>query len=84
MEHKMNKNEVKQRSKTKYQVASDSLLADIESGKLRPGDRLPSEDQLVSQLGFSFQLFSQTSILWLKPNNKITKSNFAGHPPPMD
>lgn len=41
------------RSKTKYQVASDTLLEDIESGKLRPGDRLPSEEQLVTQLGFS-------------------------------
>lgn len=49
----MSTNEAKLRSKTKYQVASDTLLADIESGKLRPGDRLPSEEQLVSQLGFS-------------------------------
>lgn len=40
-------------SKTKYQRVSDALLADIEGGKLRPGDRLPSEEQLVSELGFS-------------------------------
>ena len=53
MNNEMNKNEVKQRSKTKYQVASEILLRDIESGNLRPGDRLPSEEQLVSQLGFS-------------------------------
>ncbi len=33
----MNMSEVKRRSKTKYQVASDSLFADIEGGKhLRP------------------------------------------------
>jgi len=41
------------RTKTKYQVVSDALLADIESGRLQPGDRLPSEDQLASDLGYS-------------------------------
>ena len=49
----MTQNKGNQRPKTKYQVVSDALMADIESGKLRPGDRLPSEDQLVSQLGYS-------------------------------
>lgn len=43
----------KPRAKTKYQRVRDAVLADIEGGKLRSGDRLPSEDQLVSQFGVS-------------------------------
>ena len=49
----MTKAETKTQTKAKYQIVSDALLADIEGGKLQPGDRLPSEDQLVSDLGFS-------------------------------
>lgn len=64
MEHEMNKNEVKQRSKTKYQVASEILLRDIESGNLRPGDRLPSEEQLVSRLGFSLGTVQRLYGIW--------------------
>lgn len=41
------------RAKTKYQRVRDAVLADIESGQFRPGDRLPSEEQLVAGLGVS-------------------------------
>ncbi|MES0827121.1 GntR family transcriptional regulator [Ruegeria sp. SCP11] len=49
----MSPNDSVSRTKTKYQVIADTLMADIENGKLRPGDRLPSEDQLASELGYS-------------------------------
>ena len=42
-----------QRTKTKHQAISDALLDDIEQGRLQPGDRLPSEDRLASELGYS-------------------------------
>src|SRR5205814_4948840 len=36
-----------------YQVLADGLRAQITSGKLRPGDRLPTEPQLCAQSGLS-------------------------------
>ena len=36
-----------------YQVLADGLRAEITSGKLRPGDRLPTEPQLCAQSGLS-------------------------------
>lgn len=43
----------KHQSKTKYRILSDALVDDIDKGKLLPGDRLPSEDKLVTALGYS-------------------------------
>jgi GntR family transcriptional regulator, transcriptional repressor for pyruvate dehydrogenase complex len=34
-----------------YRVVSDTLQREIESGKLKPGDQLPTETSLASQLG---------------------------------
>jgi len=43
----------KQQTKTKYKILSETLAENINTGKLKPGDRLPSEDKLVSTLGYS-------------------------------
>lgn len=40
-------------AKTKYRILSDALLKEIEEGKWQSGDRLPSEEKLVSTLGYS-------------------------------
>lgn len=40
-------------TKTKYRILSDALLKEIEEGKWQSGDRLPSEEKLVSTLGYS-------------------------------
>jgi GntR family transcriptional regulator of arabinose operon len=39
--------------KTKHRQVFEYILADIESGKLKDGDRLPSEAELVKQFGLS-------------------------------
>lgn len=49
----MQEAEVRGRRKAKYKLASEILLDQIEKGDLRPGDQLPSEGQLVAQLGYS-------------------------------
>jgi GntR family transcriptional regulator len=36
-----------------YQRVIDSITADIKSGRLKPGDRLPTTEQLVTQYGYS-------------------------------
>lgn len=43
----------KKRLKVKYKQVRDALLDDIVSGRLQPGDQLPSEDRLVEKLGYS-------------------------------
>lgn len=37
----------------RYQLIRDELLEDIESGRLRAGDRVPSENELVARFGVS-------------------------------
>ena len=49
----MSENAKKRQSKTKYKILSDVLVDDIHKGNLLPGDRLPSEDKLVTALGYS-------------------------------
>ena len=49
----MQETESRGRRKAKYELASEILLDRIEKGDLRPGDQLPSEGQLVVQLGYS-------------------------------
>lgn len=39
--------------KAKYRLLFEELLGDIEAGRYHPGDRLPSEGQLASSLGYS-------------------------------
>jgi GntR family transcriptional regulator len=51
MNKKVPKRQVK--TKTKYKILSETLAENINKGKLKPGDRLPSEDKLVSTLGYS-------------------------------
>jgi GntR family transcriptional regulator len=43
----------KQPTKIKYKILSQTLTENINKGKLKPGDRLPSEDKLVTTLGYS-------------------------------
>jgi GntR family transcriptional regulator len=40
---------IEQQAKPLYQIVSDALLAQIESGELKPNDRLPSESELCEQ-----------------------------------
>ncbi|WP_462353381.1 GntR family transcriptional regulator [Alistipes timonensis] len=40
-------------SKSKYIRISQEIIARIESGELRPGDRVPSENELIQQYGIS-------------------------------
>ncbi|MBN1904097.1 MAG: GntR family transcriptional regulator [Deltaproteobacteria bacterium] len=47
------KNEDAESRKTKHRQVFESVLSDIESGKLIEGDRLPSEAELVRQFGAS-------------------------------
>ena len=49
----MSKTEKKDLPKTKYKVVSNMLFDKIESGMWQPGDRLPSEGKLVTELGYS-------------------------------
>jgi GntR family transcriptional regulator len=49
----MSKIASKQLTKIKYKILSQTLAENINTGKLKPGDRLPSEDKLVSTLGYS-------------------------------
>ncbi|CAN5158941.1 GntR family transcriptional regulator [soil metagenome] len=46
-------------SRPKYKVVRDRLLADIESGRLKPGDCLPTEVKMVQSLGYSRQTIRQ-------------------------
>jgi DNA-binding transcriptional MocR family regulator len=43
--------QIKDASRPKYMVIADALLADVQSGRLRPGDRLPSQRILAKELG---------------------------------
>ncbi len=47
------KDEDTENHKTKHRQVFESVLSDIESGKLNEGDRLPSEAELVRQFGAS-------------------------------
>lgn len=47
------KDEDTENRKTKHRQVFESVLSDIESGKLNEGDRLPSEAELVRQFGAS-------------------------------
>jgi GntR family transcriptional regulator len=40
---------IEQQAKPLYQIVSDALLAQVESGELKPNDRLPSESELCEQ-----------------------------------
>ncbi len=46
-------NSIKKPTKIKYKILSQTLTENINKGKLKPGDRLPSEDKLVTTLGYS-------------------------------
>lgn len=49
----MSKSAKKGPAKTKYRMVSDVLLKEIARNKWQSGDRLPSEEKLVSTLGYS-------------------------------
>jgi len=70
-----------------YQSLADDIRADITSGRLRPGDRLPTEPQLSARSGLSRStvrealrlLASQHLIVTLRG---VTGGSFVAHPSP--
>lgn len=52
-------------AKSKTQTIIDDITEQIRSGKLRPGDRLPSTAQLREQYGVSITVV-RNAVQWLK------------------
>jgi len=61
-----------------YQVLADGLRAQITSGKLRPGDRLPTEPQLCAQSGLSRSTVREALRLLTSQNLIVTTRGVTG------
>ncbi|MGE5826927.1 MAG: FadR/GntR family transcriptional regulator [Micromonosporaceae bacterium] len=61
-----------------YQVLADELLAQITSGQLRPGDRLPTEPQLCASSGVSRSTVREALRLLASQNLIVTTRGVAG------
>jgi DNA-binding FadR family transcriptional regulator len=70
-----------------YQILADDIRAEITSGRLRPGDRLPTEPQLSARFGLSRStvrealrlLASQHLIITMRG---VSGGSFVSHPSP--
>jgi GntR family transcriptional regulator len=56
------------RSKTQWLI--DDISAQIESGRLQPGDRLPSTSELRTQYGVSITVV-RNAVQWLKAKGLV-------------
>src|SRR5438876_352461 len=61
-----------------YQALADGLRAQITSGKLRPGDRLPTEPQLCAQSGLSRSTVREALRLLTSQNLIVTTRGVTG------
>jgi GntR family transcriptional repressor for pyruvate dehydrogenase complex len=61
-----------------YQVLAEDLRAQITSGRLRPGDRLPAEPQLCAQSGVSRSTVREALRLLASQNLIVTVRGVAG------
>jgi GntR family transcriptional regulator, transcriptional repressor for pyruvate dehydrogenase complex len=61
-----------------YQVLADGLRMQITSGKLRPGDRLPTEPQLCAQSGLSRSTVREALRLLTSQNLIVTTRGVTG------
>ena len=61
-----------------YQTLADGLRAQITSGKLRPGDRLPTEPQLCAQSGLSRSTVREALRLLTSQNLIVTTRGVTG------
>ena len=57
-------------AKSKTQQVIDDITAQIESGQLRPGDRLPSTAELRAQYGVSITVV-RNAVQWLKAKGLV-------------
>ncbi|GAA1831053.1 FadR/GntR family transcriptional regulator [Luedemannella flava] len=68
-----------------YQVLADAIQAQITSGELRPGDRLPTEPQLCASSGVSRSTVREALRLLasqhlITTTRGVTGGSFVGHP----
>lgn len=61
-----------------YRILADSLRADITTGRLRPGDRLPAEPQLCARSGVSRSTVREALRLLASQNLIVTTRGVAG------
>jgi len=64
-------------SATQYARIKQALRTRIESGELRPGDRVPSENQLVTQFGVS-RMTARRALLELAEDGLLTRTQGLG------
>lgn len=57
-------------AKSKTQHVIDDITAQIESGRLKPGDRLPSTAELKAQYGVSITVV-RNAVQWLKAKGLV-------------
>ncbi|HET6482201.1 MAG TPA: winged helix-turn-helix domain-containing protein [Actinoplanes sp.] len=62
--------EQKNVARSKTQQVIDDITGQIESGQLRPGDRLPSTAELRSQYGVSITVV-RNAVQWLKAKGLV-------------